>query len=57
MPNPDRARGLPLDGTRAPGSRGWVPAVQGGYVPTTSQAAPTPPTGGSGVKPADPKRP
>ena len=35
---------------------GWIPkpntSVQGGYVPTSSKLPVTPPTGGSGVKPA-----
>lgn len=48
-PNPTLAQdGWP------PATRGWVPgksAVQGGYIPTTSQGASSPPTGGSGVKP------
>lgn len=39
-----------------PGKFGHRPTVQGGYVPTTSQVAapPTPPTGGSAVKPNKP---
>jgi hypothetical protein len=35
-----------------PIEKGWKPAVQGGYKPTTSQVvASPPPSGGSGVKP------
>jgi hypothetical protein len=35
-----------------PIEKGWKPAVQGGYKPTTSHVvASPPPSGGSGVKP------
>ena len=48
------ARRVALKDGYVPVQKGWKSAVQGGYVPTTSQAAPTPPTGGSAVKPAKP---
>lgn len=47
---------LSFNDGHVPSQKGWKPAVQGGYVPTTSQGAPTPPTGGSGVAPAKPAK-
>ena len=54
MADPKPARPVQLNEGHVPLQKGWKPAVQGGYVPTTSQAAPTPPTGGSAVKPVKP---